>query len=83
MSFFALLLALLIEQARPLARGNAVYAGVRAWAMGVGRNFDAGKSHHGWVVWSLTVLLPSSAPYTHLTLPTTSSGEMSVVAVPL
>ena len=59
MSFFAILLALLIEQARPLARGNAVYAGVRAWAMGVGRNFDAGKSHHGWVVWSLTVLLPS------------------------
>lgn len=59
MSFFAILLALLMEQARPLSRGNAVYAGLRAWAMGVSRNFDAGKSHHGWVAWSLTVLLPS------------------------
>lgn len=59
MSFFAILLALLMEQARPLARGNPVYAGLRAWAMWVSRNFDAGKSHHGWVAWSLTVLLPS------------------------
>ena len=30
MSFFAILLALLMEQARPLARGNPVYAGLRA-----------------------------------------------------
>ena len=59
MSFFAILLALLMEQARPLSGGNPVYAGLRAWALGVGRNFDAGKSHHGWVVWGLTVLLPS------------------------
>lgn len=59
MSFFAILLALLIEQARPLARGNAVYGGVRAWAQWVSRNCDAGKSHHGWVAWGLAVLLPS------------------------
>lgn len=59
MSFFAILLALLIEQARPLSRGNVVYAGLRAWALWASRNFDAGKSQHGWVVWCLAVLLPS------------------------
>ena len=59
MSFFAILLALLIEQARPMARHNAVYAGVCAWALWAGRNFDAGKQQHAWVVWGLTVLLPS------------------------
>ncbi len=59
MSFFAILFALLIEQARPLARSNPIHAGLRAWALSVSRNFDAGKSHHGWVAWSLAVLLPS------------------------
>ena len=59
MSFFAILLALLIEQARPLARGNPVHAGLRAWARWCSRNFDAGQSHHGWVTWSLAVLVPS------------------------
>ena len=64
MSFFAILLALLIEQARPMARHNAVYAGVRAWALWAGRNFDAGKQQHAWVVWGLTVLLSGSAMMT-------------------
>lgn len=59
MSFFAILLALLIEQARPLARSNPIHAALRAWVLAVGRNFDAGKAHHGWVVWSLTVLPPA------------------------
>lgn len=59
MSFFAILFALLIEQARPLARSNPVHVGLRAWALAASRNFDAGRPHHGWVVWSLAVLLPS------------------------
>ena len=59
MSFFAILLALLIEQARPMARHNPVHNGVRVWAQWVSRNFDAGKPQHAWVVWGLTVLLPS------------------------
>ena len=59
MSFFAILFALLIEQARPLARSNPIHAGLRAWALSVSRNFDAGKSHHGWVAWSLAVLVPA------------------------
>ncbi|HEY0200081.1 MAG TPA: CobD/CbiB family protein [Burkholderiaceae bacterium] len=61
MSFFAILLALLIEQAKPLSRGNPIHAGVRAWALSVGRNFDAGQPHHGWVAWCLAVLLPTGA----------------------
>jgi adenosylcobinamide-phosphate synthase len=61
MSFFAILFALLIEQVRPLARHNAIHAGLRAWARWVSRNFDAGKAHHGWVAWTLAVVLPALA----------------------
>ncbi|MDD2546952.1 MAG: CobD/CbiB family protein [Burkholderiaceae bacterium] len=59
MSFFAILFALLIEQARPLARRNPIHAGLRSWALWVSRNFDAGKPHHGWIAWGLAVLAPS------------------------
>jgi adenosylcobinamide-phosphate synthase len=60
MSFFAILFALLIEQVRPLARHNIIHAGLRSWARGVSRNFDAGKPHHGWVAWTLAVMLPAA-----------------------
>ncbi|WP_395685438.1 CobD/CbiB family protein [Caenimonas koreensis] len=59
MSFFAILFALLIEQVRPLGRGNSIHATLRAWARWVGGNFDAGKPHHGWIAWTLAVGLPS------------------------
>ena len=59
MSFFAILFALLIEQARPLARTNTIHAGVRAWALSVRRNFDAGGVRHGWVAWGLAVMVPT------------------------
>ncbi len=59
MSFFAILLALLMEQVRPMASDNLVFAGLRAWVPWVSRNFDAGKSQHGWIAWSLAVLLPT------------------------
>lgn len=61
MSFFAILFALLIEQARPLARSNPIHAGLRAWALSVSRNFDAGKPQHGWIAWCLAVLVPAAA----------------------
>lgn len=60
MSFFAILLALLIEQARPLARGNAVHAGMRSWMRWAARKLDAGESSHGWLAWSFAVLFPSA-----------------------
>ncbi|MDO9403857.1 MAG: CobD/CbiB family protein [Polaromonas sp.] len=59
MSFFAVLFALILEQARPLARGNWVHASLRGWARWASRSLDAGKAHHGWIAWSITVLVPS------------------------
>lgn len=59
MSFFSVLLALLCEQLKPLPHGNAVHQGVIGWARWSGRNFDAGREHHAWVVWMVTVLAPS------------------------
>ena len=55
MSFFAILIALLLEQTRPVAYDNPIQAGLRAWTRLVRRNLDAGKTSHGWVAWLLAV----------------------------
>ncbi|MEY2954045.1 MAG: hypothetical protein RLZZ401_2132, partial [Pseudomonadota bacterium] len=60
MSFFAILFALLLEQARPLAPGNWVHASLRAWVRWVGRSLDTGKTPHAWLTWSVAVLVPSA-----------------------
>lgn len=60
MSFFATLIALLLEQARPLDRDNPVYTAVRAWVQWVSRNLDAGQRHHGRLAWCVAVLLPTA-----------------------
>jgi adenosylcobinamide-phosphate synthase len=59
MSFLAVLFALLLEQARPLKRGNPVHVGLRAWVRWSARNFDAGQPHHGWLAWGFAVGVPS------------------------
>lgn len=41
MSFFAILFALMLEQARPLQRDNPAYQGLKAWAVSVRRSLDA------------------------------------------
>ena len=61
MSFFAVLFALVLEQIKPLPRGNPVHDAVTGWISGTARNFDAGKESHAWVVWSITVLVPMLA----------------------
>jgi adenosylcobinamide-phosphate synthase len=61
MSFFAVLLALVIEQLKPLPRRNWVHEALIDWVRFAGRNFDAGKDRHAWVVWCITVLLPALA----------------------
>jgi adenosylcobinamide-phosphate synthase len=61
MSFFAVLLALLIEQLKPLPRDNRVHHLLVAWVAWTGRNLDAGKPHHAWVVWCVSVGLPTLA----------------------
>lgn len=60
MSFFAILIALLLEQVRPLAYDNPVHAALRGWARLVRRNLDAGQSAHGWIAWVLAVGVPSA-----------------------
>ncbi len=59
MSFFAVLFALLIEQLKPLPRGNLIHDALTSWMRWTGRNFDAGRDHHAWVVWGVTVLAPA------------------------
>jgi adenosylcobinamide-phosphate synthase len=61
MSFLAILFALLVEQIRPLPLRNAVYMAARSWARTASRKLDAGKTPHGWLVWSAVVLLPALA----------------------
>ena len=59
MSFFAVLLALLLEQLKPLPRDNRVHQTLASWVRWTGRNFDAGQPHHTWVVWCVSVLVSS------------------------
>jgi adenosylcobinamide-phosphate synthase len=59
MSFFAVLFALLIEQVKPLPRDNAVHDALVSWIAWTGRQFDAGKPWHAWVVWAVGVLAPA------------------------
>jgi adenosylcobinamide-phosphate synthase len=59
MSFFAVLFALVIEQLKPLPRDNWVHDFLISWVGWTGRNFDAGRDRHAWVVWLVTVLAPA------------------------
>jgi adenosylcobinamide-phosphate synthase len=60
MSFFAVLLALLIEQVKPLPRGNGLGHAMRAWASWVARTLDAGQRRHARMVWAVAVLVPTA-----------------------
>ena len=59
MSFLAILVALLLEQARPLTSGNLVHTSVRSWVRWTARNFDAGRPSHGWLAWGFSVVVPA------------------------
>lgn len=59
MSFFAILIALLLEQTRPLTFDNPVHSGLRSWSRLVRRNLDAGQAANGWVAWVLAVGVPA------------------------
>jgi adenosylcobinamide-phosphate synthase len=59
MSFFAVLFALLLEQVKPLPRGNVIHDALTGWMRWTARNFDAGRESHAWVVWCVTVLAPA------------------------
>lgn len=59
MSFFAVLVALLVEQLRPLPRGNPLLRAVGAWFDWTSRNLDAGHKRHAWMVWLVAVVGPA------------------------
>jgi adenosylcobinamide-phosphate synthase len=59
MSFFSILIALLLEQARPLAAHNPIHRGVRLWTDGVARALDAGEQRQAWVTWSVMMAVPA------------------------
>ena len=56
MSFLSLVLALALEQWRPLADRRAVFAPVAAYASYLERQFDAGEAQQGAVAWVLAVV---------------------------
>ena len=60
MSFFAILLALVLEQARPLAADNPIHRLVQAWTSWVARTLDAGVQHLAWVAWGTATLTPAA-----------------------
>ncbi len=59
MALFAIVIALLLEQVRPLGPGNPAAAGLRHWVRWVGGSVDAGGSHHAWLAWALAVGVPT------------------------
>ena len=61
MSFFAIVLAFLIEQVRPLPDHSPAHGALAAWARGVDRNVNAGTRGHGWLAWVLVAALPALA----------------------
>lgn len=58
MSFFSVLFALLIEQVRPLARGNPVHTVVQVWVAWCARNLDAGQRSFLWLAWWVATMIP-------------------------
>ena len=61
MSFLAVLVALLVEQLRPLPRASRLSQAVGAWFDWTSRNLDAGRPRHAWMVWGVAVAGPALA----------------------
>ncbi|WP_206953003.1 CobD/CbiB family protein [Trinickia acidisoli] len=57
MTFFSVLLALVIEQLRALSQSNPIFALLQYHAESAAQGFDAGKRKHGMLAW-LVVALP-------------------------
>ena len=59
MSFFAILLALVLEQARPMMADSPIYKAMASWVQWVAHTLDAGVRQQAWVAWGITVLVPA------------------------
>ena len=58
MSILAIIVALVIEQWRPLGERQSVSATLSAWATSLERSFNGGERRHGMVAWLVAVLPP-------------------------
>ncbi len=56
MKFLALVLALVLEQAKPLRRGNRLYAAFEHYADYLERRFNGLQASHGAIAWCVAVL---------------------------
>ncbi len=56
MGFLSLIIALLVEQVRPLRSRNPAYQAVRSWAEVLERNFNAGEKQQGVLAWLVLVV---------------------------
>ncbi len=63
MALFAIVIALLLEQVRPLGPRNPATAGMRRWIHWVGGSVDAGGAHHAWLAWALAVGVPTAVVF--------------------
>jgi adenosylcobinamide-phosphate synthase len=61
MSVLAIIVALLLEQWRPLGDRKAVANGLHGWADWLERSFNAGEKRHGAIAWLVAVLVPLAA----------------------
>jgi adenosylcobinamide-phosphate synthase len=59
MNFIAILVALLLEQGRPLGPDNPVHRVAVAWARWARRSLDAGEVRQGWLAWLLAAAVPA------------------------
>lgn len=59
MTFFAVLLALLLDQARRPGLGVPLGGALSAWSGWVQRQLDAGHAAHGWLVWGVALGVPA------------------------
>ena len=60
MSFFAILVALLVEQARPMSHHGWWQRALQTWMRWIVRNLDAGEKTQAWLAWLVVTLLPSA-----------------------
>jgi adenosylcobinamide-phosphate synthase len=58
MSFFAVFIALFLEQIKPLPREHRARGAARSWLNAVVRSLDAGRPHHAQVCWWVALLVP-------------------------
>jgi len=59
MSFVALILALLLEQVRPLPDGNVLHQALLRWSHWVRFTLNAGKPDGAWLAWGVALGVPS------------------------